>query len=65
MMIWYFIVSSLKILPNDKETSNPDQPSKNILDDITIQLMESYFHVQDREVLLKYLKDTAFSARLH
>ena len=57
-------MSSLKILPNDRETSGPDQHRTNILDDTTIQLIESYFHVQDREVLLKYLKDTVVSARM-
>lgn len=57
-------MSSLKILSSDEETSGPNQPSTNVLDDTTIQLMESYFHVQDREVLLKYLKDTMVSARM-
>jgi hypothetical protein len=39
-----------------------EEQSKVAFDDSTIQAMKEYFHLQDRDVLLKYLRDTVISA---
>jgi hypothetical protein len=40
------------------------EPTSAAFDDSTIQAMKEYFHVQDRDVLLKYLSDTTASAAM-
>jgi hypothetical protein len=39
-----------------------EEQNKVAFDDSTIQAMKEYFHVQDRDVLLKYLRDTMVTA---
>jgi hypothetical protein len=53
-------------LPSLKSVAHVDpskeEQNKVAFDDSTIQAMKEYFHVQDRDVLLKYLRDTMVSA---
>jgi hypothetical protein len=53
-------LSSLKFLSNEKGAI-PTQAGINAFDDTTIEQMGAYFHVQDREVLLRYLRDVMIS----
>jgi len=39
-----------------------DHKNGGLFDDSTVQTMEKYFHIQDRDVLLKYLRDTLLPA---
>ena len=49
------------MLPKVDARNEEESDSKAVFDDRTLQSMEDYFHVQDRDVLLKYLRDTLVS----
>jgi hypothetical protein len=52
-------LQSLKYPPivNDSNTTQ-DRRNDVLFEDATIKGMEEYFHIQNRDILLKYLKDT-------
>lgn len=50
------------MLPKVDARNEEVSDSNAIFDDRTLQSMEDYFHVQDRDVLIKYLRDTMASA---
>lgn len=62
MLLRSLIVSSLKVLPNEKRPLTM-QTSTEVIDDTTLQQMGAYFHVQDRQVLLRYIANVMVSAK--
>jgi hypothetical protein len=47
--------------PIVKSSEASDSKTDSPVSDATIEVMKGYFHVQDRDVLLKYLRDTLVS----
>jgi hypothetical protein len=39
-----------------------DHKNDSFLDETTVEAMQEYFHVLDRDILLKYVRDTLLSA---
>lgn len=57
-------LSQLYSLKHESLDASPTRERKSadsVFDEGTIRVMEEYFHVQDRDVLLKYLRDTMLS----
>lgn len=48
--------------PIVKDSSANDSKTEALFSETTIEGMEEYFHVHDRDVLLKYLRDTMVAA---
>jgi hypothetical protein len=44
--------------PIVKSSDASERKNDSPVSDETIEVMKGYFHVQDRDVLLKYLRDT-------
>jgi len=44
-----------------KDPSSKEEQDNEAFDDLTIHAMKEYFHVQDRGILLKYLRDSMVS----
>lgn len=48
--------------PPDKDSDAIKSKIEAPFNETTIEVMKGYFHVQDRDVLLKYLRDTLASS---
>jgi hypothetical protein len=51
----------LAALIHQPTVENTADHKNSLLDETTIEVMQKYFHVQDRGILLKYVRDSLIS----